>query len=321
MQRLVGSDGEHAALHDLIETDLADFGQAARQNLPIKTAQTQLLMTHGNGLNSGIWAATTAHLQNEFHCWGLDFRGHGAARTTNPEIDVERSVLATEISAAVEYLRSHDQPATTCGRTDGGVGNGTSTAPVVGIGHSLGAACMLMAEIATPGTFSALWLYEPVLFPLDIERPESPTPLIEATRRRRIHFDSTQDAFDRLISKPPFSNCDPAAVRAYIDLGTYPVDTGGVVLSCSIETEISGYEAIKPMDFGLLKTVLCPTMVARGGSPDEYNEYPPQIAEPIIAELPNAELVTFSNLNHFGPMEDGAKAAASIKSFLAGRFS
>ncbi len=360
MQRLVGDDGEHAVIYDLAETALADFGQAAQQNLrtesgPTQQAQAQrgqarqgqvqLLLTHGNGLNSGMWAAVTPHLLSDFHCWGLDFRGHGLARETSPGIDVERPVLAAEITAAVEYLRSLDQPATTGGEASSDSASSRANdenqpAPIVGVGHSLGAACMLMAEIANPGTFSALWLYEPVLFPLDVVRPEAPSPLIEAARRRRIHFDSTQAALDRFISKPPFLDCEPAAVRAYVELGTYPASgngngggnngrnssgnvdgkNNGVVLSCSGITEAKGYEAIKPLDFGLLSTVLCPTVVARGGAPAEYNEYPPEIAEPISAELPNARLETFDKLSHFGPMEDGAGAAASIRSFLSSHF-
>jgi pimeloyl-ACP methyl ester carboxylesterase len=58
VRQLRDDDGEHAALHDL-----GGDGPA-------------LLLTHGNGLNAGMWATVVPHLRDTFHCYGLDFRGH-----------------------------------------------------------------------------------------------------------------------------------------------------------------------------------------------------------------------------------------------------
>jgi pimeloyl-ACP methyl ester carboxylesterase len=62
IRQLQDDDGEHAALHDL-----GGDGPA-------------LLLTHGNGLNAGMWATVVPHLRATFRCFGLDFRGHGASR-------------------------------------------------------------------------------------------------------------------------------------------------------------------------------------------------------------------------------------------------
>src|SRR6185369_13654375 len=59
IRQLRDDDGEHAALHDL-----GGDGPA-------------LLLTHGNGLNAGMWETVVPHLRSTFHCFGLDFRGHG----------------------------------------------------------------------------------------------------------------------------------------------------------------------------------------------------------------------------------------------------
>jgi pimeloyl-ACP methyl ester carboxylesterase len=59
IRQLRDDDGEHAALHDL-----GDQGPP-------------LMLTRGNGLNAGMWATVVPHLRGAFHCFGLDFRGHG----------------------------------------------------------------------------------------------------------------------------------------------------------------------------------------------------------------------------------------------------
>ncbi len=86
MMRLTTSDGEHAVLHDL-----GGHGPP-------------LLMTHGNGLNAGMWATVVPHLQDTFRCWGLDFRGHGASRPQHDGMSVERSRFVEEVLGAVNAL-------------------------------------------------------------------------------------------------------------------------------------------------------------------------------------------------------------------------
>ncbi len=303
MQRLTSPDGEHAVLHDLAQGSAQNAGRGA--NRSAGEASPAVLFTHGNGLNAGMWATVTPHLADAFNCWGLDFRGHGASRITRTDLSLERPVLAREIIAAVDYLRS---------LSSASPGSPASSPPIFAVGHSLGAACLLLAEMANPGTFDALWLYEPVLLPADVERTDSPSVLVEAARRRRAHFESQDAAVDRFMSKPPFSNCEPAAVRAYVELGTLPDPAGGVQLSCSGETEARVYEFINPTNFKDLAQVRCPTVVARGGTPAIANELPPQLAEPVSASLGDGRLLTFDKQSHFGPMEDGALIADAIRS-------
>ena len=99
IRQLRDDDGEHAALHDL-----------GGDGPP-------LLLTHGNGLNAGMWATVVPHLRATFHCYGLDFRGHGASQQAHDRIPVERHWFVAEVLAAVEAV--------------GG-------APVLAAGHSLG---------------------------------------------------------------------------------------------------------------------------------------------------------------------------------------
>src|SRR5918998_6234495 len=93
IRQLRDDDGEHAALHDL-----GGDGPA-------------LLLTHGNGLNVGMWATVVPHLRATFHCYGLDFRGHGASRQTHERIPVERHWFTAEVLAAVDAIGGGAAPA------------------------------------------------------------------------------------------------------------------------------------------------------------------------------------------------------------------
>ncbi|WP_419553479.1 alpha/beta fold hydrolase [Candidatus Poriferisodalis sp.] len=277
MLRLTTSDGEHAVLHDL-----------GGHGVP-------LLMTHGNGLNAGMWATVVPHLRDTFHCWGLDFRGHGASRPQHDAMSVKRPRFVDEVLAAVNALGGE---------------------PMLAVGHSLGAASLLLAELRQPGTYRGLYLYEPVLVSEGFPMPDSDHELVVASRRRRIRFATVDEAYERFVSKPPFSRCEPEAVRAYVEIGTYPSGDDAVRLSCSGDTEARIYEAGVPIDYSDFATVTCPTVVARGDSVAQWNQIPPQVAQPIAEALGNGRLEAFAELSHFGPMEDGERVAEAIRAHL-----
>ena len=94
----------------------------------------------------------------------------------------------------------------------------SSTAPG-GVGHSMGGTALVMAELARPGTFRGLVLFEPILFPPDVNRPEGPSPMIEAARRRRAVFASRDEAYENFAGKPPLDALTPEVLRAYVDHG------------------------------------------------------------------------------------------------------
>ncbi|MFN0027598.1 MAG: alpha/beta fold hydrolase [Acidimicrobiales bacterium] len=271
-------DGEPAALHDLGGTGPA------------------LLLTHGNGLNAGMWRTALPALTQHFHCYGLDFRGHGASRPRHEDFSIDRGRFVDEVLAAVAAIGA--------------------PGPIVAAGHSLGGATLLRTEEHHSGTFAGLWLFEPVVIPQGWEEVRAPSMLIEASRRRRMEFDSVEEAYGRFISKPPFSGCQPEAVRAYVEIGTYPLPDGGVRLSCAGETEARIYESNERKDMSQLRSMMCPVVVAAGAAVAAGNDVPPRVAPLIVAGLGNGRLEMMDDLTHFAPMEDGEAVARSIIAHL-----
>jgi pimeloyl-ACP methyl ester carboxylesterase len=275
---LTSNDGEQVALHDF-----GGIGPA-------------VLLGHGNGLNAGMWVAAVPYLTERFHCYGIDLRGHGRCRPVNADYSVDRRRFGEDVLTCVDRV--------------GG--------PVRYAGHSLGGAAALFAALARPEAFLAMWLFEPVLLPADFVRSGEgpPSTLIEGARNRRMEFESVDDAVDRFISKPPFAWCDPAAVRGYVETGTYPVE-GGVRLSCEAENEARVFGSSEPLDFARLGAVPVPTVVAAGGDTDEAHAIPAKVAPLVADALADARLERHDSLSHFGPMQAPRAIAASIIEHLA----
>ncbi|MEC8921666.1 MAG: alpha/beta hydrolase [Actinomycetota bacterium] len=276
MHLLHGDDGEHGVLHD--------FGGEG----------PPLLLTHGNGLNAAMWTTVLPVLQPHRHCFGLDFRGHGASRVKRPPLDVERSRLVTEVLEATDAI-----------------GQG----PIDAVGHSLGGATLVRTELENLGTFRRLWLFEPVMVPEEQERPDGDHPLVIAARRRRTDFPSLASFVERLQSKPPFSECEDAAVLGYATLGTKKTPDG-ISLSCSGEVEAQIFSTGTPTDFETLRSITAPTVVARGEIVGTGNELPPAMAEPIASHLGSGQLLEMKGLTHFGPMEAGQRVGEAVLAHL-----
>ena len=111
--------------------------------------------------------------------------------------------------------------------------------PVAGLGHSAGAAALVMAELLAPGTFHLLVLVEPIVFPGPYGRLAD-HPLVEAALKRRRIFSSPEAAYDNFADKPAFASWDRRALAAYVAGGLAPSDEGWG-LKCPPESEADFY--------------------------------------------------------------------------------
>src|SRR5207245_2366963 len=143
-----------------------------------------------------------------------DLRGHGDSTATPAQVS-DWNRFGADVLAVIDTL---DLAA--AGR------------PVVAFGHSMGGAALVLAELARPGTFAGLWLFEPILPPAATVGFEGPNPMSEAAERRREVFESMEAAIENFSTKPPLDVFTPAAMRAYVEHGFSPQPDGTVRLKC-----------------------------------------------------------------------------------------
>ena len=273
MPRIPSTDGVTLAVHDL-----------GGDGPP-------LLLCHATGFHGMVWRPFAESLRDAFHCWSLDFRGHGDS--SSPDIDYAWEGFADDVLAVVDGL-GLERP--------------------YGIGHSKGGASLLLAEERRPGTFRALWLYEPVVFAGVAEPlPPGPNPMAEGARRRREVFPSHDAAYENYASKPPFDVLRPDALRAYVDHGFAPQDDGTVLIKCRGEHEARVYSmGGRHQAYAGLDQVGCPVVVARG----RIEPGPASFADAVAERLPHGRLEAYEQLGHFGPMQDPDLLGAAARAFL-----
>ncbi len=184
----------------------------------------------------------------------------------------------------------------------------------IGMGHSSGAAALVMAELLVPGSFSALVLVEPIIFPGPFRRLEH-NPMSTAAERRRPSFPSPEAAFENFRGKRPFAGWEERALRAYVSGGLAPVD-GAWVLKCRPEDEADFYRAATAHGaWERLGEVGVPVVLVAGESSDTHNE---DFLAASAAQFRNATTVVVDGASHFVPMERPAALAAVLVEMLRG---
>lgn len=289
MRRVRSSDGVHVALHDL-------------GGLP---SRPPLLLVHGTGFCGQVFSRLAVHLSSTYHCWAIDLRGHGLTTTPATGLDYDWTGFADDVLAAVGGLA----PA-------GG--------PLAAVGHSAGGAALLLAEATRPGTFEALWCYEPIVWPDPAAARERAEWLADGARRRRDRFPSRDDAYANFASKPPFNSLAPACLRAYVEHGFQDEEAtdgegagcadggpgGTVTLRCRPDVEAAVYlQGVHGDRFARLPEVKCPVVVGYGRRTEAIT---PPVGERLVGALPDARLRVFNRLAHFGPLEDPQQVGEAI---------
>ena len=272
---------------DGVELAVYDFGGTG----------DDLLLVHATGFCAGVLWPLARALSERFRCHALDLRGHG--RSAPPAGgDFAWSGFGTDVLTVVDLL-------------------GLETAS--GFGHSCGGAALLLAEQARPGTFTGLYLFEPVVLPeREVPFPPQENPLSRGARRRREAFPSAEDAFVNFSSKPPFDNLDPEVLERYVEDGfeLVPADQGGdgheVRLRCRRDDEAEIYaRSFDNGVFARLPEVRCPVTFAYGKRTDAFGR---RLMEADAAQVPRASVEAYPGLTHFGPLEQPGDVAAGVLS-------
>ncbi|MFM8553523.1 MAG: alpha/beta fold hydrolase [Acidimicrobiales bacterium] len=258
-----------------------------------------VLLSHATGFHAHCFEPMAAVLSPTHRCMGLDHRGYGDSENIDPA-GVEWTPYGNDALAAARHLSA----------ASGG-------APVVGVGHSMGGASLLMAALREPQLFRALFVFEPIVFPPPVDdgpRPASPLPA--GARKRRAVFASFDEALENFTAKPPMSSFHPVARAAYVRHGFAPLPDGSVTLKCLPDHEARTYEtgATSGM-FDRLPEVATPTWVM-AGAPAPYQ--PSSFAATVAERLPDSTYVQWDEMGHFGPLEHPETIATFVQRTVAG---
>jgi len=246
-----------------------------------------LVAAHAAGFHGLVLAPLARHLAPAYHVVSFDARGHGDSKL--PAGGLDWYGLAHDVLAVVDGF-GLDHP--------------------FGFGHSSGGTAMIMAEQARPGTFAAIYCYEPVIVPVDppLGRDEE-SWLAAQVRRRRTTFASREEARAHYASKPPMDALDPDALQAYVDHG-FEEDDGCVHLKCRPDDEAQIYEMATAHDaYAKLADVTCPVIVACGAMSEGCT---PELADTHVGRMPSGRREVLADLGHFGPLERPDLVAASM---------
>jgi pimeloyl-ACP methyl ester carboxylesterase len=255
-----------------------------------------LLIAHATGFHGRAYAPLAARLRG-FHIFAPDLRGHGDS--TRPEHgSFNWQGLADDIGAVVAAIGDGEPP--------------------YAFGHSMGAAVTLLTEALVPGTFRAIYAFEPIVIPPDVPRrtgdEERRSVWVEGTRKRRRDFPSHAEAFANFAAKPPFADFREESLNAYLEHGFHRLDDGALRIKMDPEDEARMYQmSPEHPTWDYLPAVRCPVVIA-GGKPEPMT--PSSWTERIASRLPDARVETFMELGHMGPFEDPDRIAQAVSRFF-----
>ncbi|MGZ8786471.1 MAG: alpha/beta fold hydrolase [Acidimicrobiia bacterium] len=265
----------------------------ARRDWPGSTSE-HVLLAHATGFCKEVWDPVVAELRalgwgGSITAW--DAPGHGGSPGLAEPFDWWDTARATlDVIAASE-------PA----------------GPKLGVGHSMGGASLVMAELLAPGTMRGLILIEPITFPPPFQRVEE-NPLAVGATRRRASFASRKDALDNFAAKAAFARWDKRALQAYVDGGLVKRD-GRFWLACDPHVEADAYRS--GTDHGAyarLPEIACPVLILAGAASESH---PDAFVEHLADLVQDGRYLIIPGTGHFLPMERPDLIAGQV----AGEFS
>jgi pimeloyl-ACP methyl ester carboxylesterase len=256
-----------------------------------------VLLSHATGFHAHCWEPVAHALNSRHHVVGLDHRGYGDAETVDPTTMTWDQYGLDALAAARHLYAEHNEP-------------------IIGIGHSMGGASLLMAAHSEPHLFKALFVFEPIVFPPPDpdagERPDSPLPA--GARKRRSRFPSFEAAIENFAAKPPMAAFNAVAREAYVRHGFKPTPDGDIELKCLPEHEARTYETGGISGaWDSLPAITTPVWVLSGAiAPFQ----PSAFAITVAQRIPGSTYVRWDEVGHFGPLEKPELLAQYVSSVV-----
>ena len=289
-----------------------------------------VLLAHANGFNREVWRGVEAEvaavaaeqgLAGRVQTFPIDLPGHGLTGDPIPEGELPSwDAVGACIRREVEALREAARQELAAQMVlSGRLGAEDTLEPVVlGVGHSLGGAGCVTAEVQARGTFDRLLLWEPILFtPLNTRKAAGGGDKAKMSAKRRADFPSPEAALESFASKPLFADWDRRSLEGYIDGGLRPKAEAsegrgeggdGWTLSCTPEAE-AGYFAtsISPDVWATLNAgaePACPTHVLFGTETNIVTLSVEYYKSDVFGNNAAVSGEAVEGASHLGPLED-----------------
>ncbi len=252
-----------------------------------------LLFSHATGFHGYCYLPIAEALADDFTSFAVDYRGHGdTARPADWQVDWDR--YGDDALAAARAVAPN-----------GGL---------VGFGHSMGGASLLMAAHRDPDLFDVIVVFEPIVFPPPLDRPDDGSEISVGARRRRASFASFEDAIENYASKPPMMAFDREVLRLYVTHGFRPAPEG-VRLKCDPEHEARTFEASMVQHTWDLLPDIDTRVVVVSGMVDGAG--PASFAALVAERLANGTFVELADADHFAPFTHPERMARIISQAVA----
>jgi pimeloyl-ACP methyl ester carboxylesterase len=265
---------------------------------------------HANGYPPGCYKSFIELLQTHYHVFGMLLRP--LWKDSNPNDILNWKPFSDDL---LQFLAP------------------PTPAPVIGVGHSVGAVVTLRAALSDPGKFRALVLIDPVLFVPSFQLMWSIVraaglgdrfhPLIAGAKKRRRTFDGLETIYRGYRSRHIFRYMSDEDLRAYIEGITTPKSDDGHEAS-----QQAGYNLVYPPeweaqiyrtgmhDFDIwrdLPKLQVPTLFIRGAETDTFLENAARLVE---RKQPKILVETLDKSTHLLPLECPGEVFEIMQSFL-----
>jgi len=257
---------------------------------------------HANGYPPDCYKPLFELLKTEYHVFGMLLRP--LWDETKPYEIQSWHPLSDDL---LRFLSNHD------------------SAPVIGVGHSIGAVVTLRAALHDPKRFRALILVDPVLFTPPrlitwnflraIGVGDRVHPLIAGAKKRRQTFDNLETVFRGYRNRNIFRYMSDENLRIYIEGMTKPKANGGYELAFSPEWEAQIYRTgLRDFDiWRALPGLKVPTLFIRGAESDTFLE---NAARHVKQKQPKVRVETLEKSTHILPLERPKEVFDIMQSFL-----
>lgn len=192
--------------------------------------------------------------------------------------------------------------------------------PMLSVGHSMGAAAILIAAARQPELFKAIVLIEPVLVPrryllalrLFGRLAKNRIPLVRKTLARVDCWSDRQQAFEHLRPKPVFSRITDEVMWDYIQHAVDETEDGSFRLSYSKTWEAQCYTRVHSL-WHLLPQISVPVLAIRGQQSDTIF---PAAWNKWQSRWPHHDFLEVEAAGHLLPFEQPQQLALAIQDWL-----